>query len=101
VVLTFLPGHTSGQMGLLLDRSDARALFCGDAIHSPVQLLQPAVSTSSCRDGELAARTRRVLLHEAAANGRVLVPAHFRGARRATVTAKGDGFLPVLSAPSA
>lgn len=33
--LTFLPGHTVGQMGLRVDRADARALFCGDAMHSP------------------------------------------------------------------
>jgi hypothetical protein len=62
-------------MGLRLDRVGARALFCGDAIHSPIQILQPTVSTFSCRDPELAARTRIALLQEAAATDRVLVPA--------------------------
>jgi glyoxylase-like metal-dependent hydrolase (beta-lactamase superfamily II) len=85
-------------MGLRLDRLEERALFCGDAMHSPVQILQPTVSTSSCRDPELAARTRIALLQEAAATGRVLVPAHFRGARHVTVAARGDGFQPVFPA---
>jgi len=94
-VLTPLPGHTAGQIGLLLDRPDARALFCGDAVHSPVQILQPTVSTSVCQDPGLAARTRTAVLQEAAATGRVLVPAHFR---RVTVVRRGDGFQPVFAA---
>jgi glyoxylase-like metal-dependent hydrolase (beta-lactamase superfamily II) len=91
-----LPGHTPGHVGLRLDRPDARALFCGDALHSPVQILQPAASTASCRDRELAARTRVGLLGEAAATGRVLVPAHFRGSRRVGVEARDGGFRPVF-----
>jgi glyoxylase-like metal-dependent hydrolase (beta-lactamase superfamily II) len=27
-----LPGHTSGQMGLAVDYSADRAIFCGDAV---------------------------------------------------------------------
>jgi glyoxylase-like metal-dependent hydrolase (beta-lactamase superfamily II) len=85
-------------MGLRLDRVGARALFCGDAIHSPIQILQPTVSTFSCRDPELAARTRIALLQEAAATDRVLVPAHFLGARHVTVAARGDRFQPAFPA---
>ena len=93
-VLTFLPGHTMGQMGVRIDRPDGRAVLCGDAIHSPVQLLQPALSTASCMDPGLAATTRRRLLEEAAASGRLIVPAHFRGPRRAHVEVNGVGFRP-------
>jgi glyoxylase-like metal-dependent hydrolase (beta-lactamase superfamily II) len=92
--LTFLPGHTAGHMGLRIDRPEGRALFCGEAMHSPLQIVQPAVSTSSCSDPELAAQTRIAVLEEAAASGRVVVPAHFRGARRVTVTGRAEGFLP-------
>jgi hypothetical protein len=83
--LTLLPGHTVGQMGLRIDRPEARALFCGDVMHSPLQIVQPAVSTSSCSDPQLATLTRIAVLEEAAASGRVVVPAHFRGPRRVTV----------------
>src|SRR5262245_41143022 len=93
-----LPGHTSGQVGLRLHRPDGRALFCGDAMHSLVQILQPAVSTASCRNPAQAARTRTSLLEEAAASGRVIVPAHFRGSRRVGVNVRGDGFRPVFPA---
>jgi glyoxylase-like metal-dependent hydrolase (beta-lactamase superfamily II) len=81
-------------MGLRIDRPEGRALFCGDAMHSPLQIVQPVVSTSSCSDPELAAQTRIAVLEEAAASGRVVVPAHFRGARRVTVTGWAEGFLP-------
>ena len=97
-VLTCLPGHTMGQMGLRLDRPRGRAVFCGDAIHSPLQLLQPELSTASCMDPGLAAATRRRLLEEAAESGRLIVPAHFRGRRRAHVEADGAGFRPRFSA---
>jgi glyoxylase-like metal-dependent hydrolase (beta-lactamase superfamily II) len=92
--LTLLPGHTVGHMGLRIDRPEARALFCGDAMHSPLQIVQPAVSTSSCSDPQLAAQTRIAVLEEAAASGRVVVPAHFRGPRRVTATGRAGGFLP-------
>jgi len=58
-----------------LDRLGARALFCGDAMHSPIQLRQPAVSISSCSGPEFATRTRIALLQEAAVTGRVFARA--------------------------
>ncbi|MGH6919858.1 MAG: MBL fold metallo-hydrolase [Geminicoccaceae bacterium] len=96
LVLTGLPGHTVGQMGLRIDRPAARAIFCGDAVHSPAQMVQPGVSTSSCIDQRRAALTRRHLLEEAAASGRLVVPGHFRGRRRAYVRASGAGFTPIF-----
>ena len=74
-----LPGHTPGQMGVRLDGA-VRALFCGDAIHSPLQVLDPGLSTTGCVDREQARRVRRALLENAAQEHRLVVPAHFRGA---------------------
>jgi glyoxylase-like metal-dependent hydrolase (beta-lactamase superfamily II) len=91
-----LPGHTVGQMGLRIDRRGGRAIFCGDAVHSPAQIVQPGVSTSSCIDQRRASETRRLLLEEAAASRRPVVPRHFRGGRRAYVRAAGTGFTPIF-----
>jgi glyoxylase-like metal-dependent hydrolase (beta-lactamase superfamily II) len=71
LVLTPLLGHTAGQMGLRIDRPGGRAILCGDAVHSPAQIFQPGVSTSSCDDPVRAAATGQILLEEAAATGRV------------------------------
>jgi glyoxylase-like metal-dependent hydrolase (beta-lactamase superfamily II) len=91
-----LPGHTSGQMGLVVDYGRHRAIFCGDAMHSPLQILQPGLSTSSCVDPNTASDTRKTILAEAADSGRLVVPAHFRGSRRAHVHSSGGGYEPVF-----
>jgi glyoxylase-like metal-dependent hydrolase (beta-lactamase superfamily II) len=97
LTLTPLPGHTPGQMGLRIERRDGRAVFCGDALHSPVQIFEPTISTSSCADPRVAAETRRTLLEDAAETNRLVVPAHFRGRRCAHVRCSSSaGFEPVF-----
>jgi glyoxylase-like metal-dependent hydrolase (beta-lactamase superfamily II) len=75
-----LPGHAPGQIGLDINAGpDAHFLFCGDAIHSPVQVFQPDWSSGFCLDRAHAARTRRALLHRAVDEDLRLVPGHLRG----------------------
>jgi glyoxylase-like metal-dependent hydrolase (beta-lactamase superfamily II) len=88
-----LPGHTPGQMGVRVDGA-VRALFCADAIHTPLQVLDPGLSTAVCVDREQARRVRRALLEDAAEEGRLVVPAHFRGTRCMQVQRTATGFTP-------
>lgn len=88
-----LPGHTPGQMGVRLDGA-VRALFCGDAIHSPQQALDPGLSTAGYIDREQARGVRRAPLENAAEEGRLVVPAHFRGIRCMRVQRTATGFTP-------
>ena len=85
-----------GQLRLRIDRPEGCAVFCSDTMHNPLQVLRPGVSTSSFLDRGLAATTRQTLLEEAASTGRLIVPGHFRGARRAHVRATGGSFRPVF-----
>jgi glyoxylase-like metal-dependent hydrolase (beta-lactamase superfamily II) len=94
--LSPLPGHTNGQMGLVVDYARHRAIFCGDAMHSPLQIFQPGLSTSSCVDPNAASETRKMILAEAADSGRLVVPAHFRGSRRARIRSSSGGYEPVF-----
>jgi glyoxylase-like metal-dependent hydrolase (beta-lactamase superfamily II) len=74
-----LAGHAPGQIGLALSAGgDERLVFCGDAIHSPVQVFQPGWSSAFCHDAALAVETRRALLERAAAERLRLFPAHLR-----------------------
>jgi glyoxylase-like metal-dependent hydrolase (beta-lactamase superfamily II) len=91
-----LPGHTGGQMGLVVELAQQRAIFCGDAIHNPLQVFQHGLSTSSCADPELARETRTKILAEAADSGRLVVPAHFRGPRCSHIRAHDGGYAPVF-----
>ncbi|TYC61839.1 MBL fold metallo-hydrolase [Rhodobacterales bacterium] len=75
-----LDGHSPGQIGLeLVHGPQERALFCGDAIHSPVQVFRPEWSSCFCFDPARAADVRRGLLQRSAEEGLLLLPAHLRG----------------------
>ena len=90
-----LPGHSPGQVGLCLDcRSHGKTLFCGDAIHSPVQVYQPGWASAFCSDRDQAVATRLALLDRAAETGELLVPAHIRGAHGMTIAREGAGYRP-------
>lgn len=74
-----LPGHTPGQVGLDVDTSaGTRIVICGDAIHTPFQVLRPEHSSAFCSDPAGAAETRGALLERAAEDDVVLIPAHLR-----------------------
>lgn len=74
-----LPGHSPGQIGLDFDYGESRhALFCGDAIHSPVQVFKPQWSSTFCTDRAQAVKSRTGLLERAADDGSMIVPTHIR-----------------------
>ena len=92
-----LPGHSPGQMGLIVDRGQERALFCGDAIHSPLQIFKPDWSSAFCADPTMAVASRRRILQDAAEDGRLLVPAHFRGCGCVRIRHEADDFRPIFA----
>ncbi len=69
------PGHTPGHLCL---NAKEGAIFCGDIIHSPLQLSYPNISSVFCEDPVLARTTRKKILSKAAETGQYLIPAHFR-----------------------
>lgn len=90
-----LPGHSPGQIGLCLDCGTAgKALFCGDAVHSPVQVFKPEWASAFCHDREQAVRTRIGLFERAAEGDLLLVPAHLRGAWGMRIRRQHEGFRP-------
>lgn len=90
-----LPGHAPGQIGLEMVVGSARLLFCGDAVHSPAQVVRPEWSSAFCHDALLAQKTRRALLQRCAGDNFLLLPAHLRaGAMR--ISDHRDGFRPAF-----
>lgn len=90
--LVAAPGHTPGSSVLLLDSAGARAMFVGDMVHTPVQVLDPRVNSCFCEDPEQARATRRALLARAADEDALVFPAHFGNGGGMRVRASGDGF---------
>lgn len=72
-----LPGHTPGHVGVAISGASKTVLLTGDAFHHPLQCCYPHMSTRFCADPEQARITRIKLLEECAANGTLLLPAHF------------------------
>ena len=86
------PGHTPGSSVVRLASGGERAVFVGDLLHSPVQILAPQHSSCFCEDEQQAAVTRRRVLERAADDRELVVPAHFAGPGAAEVRRDGSRF---------
>ncbi|MER8098305.1 MBL fold metallo-hydrolase [Streptomyces goshikiensis] len=92
LTLESAPGHTPGSAVLRLASGGDRAVFVGDLLHSPVQILRPSCNSCFCMDEAEAAASRLRILERAADNRELVVPAHFGGAGAVEVRRDGAGF---------
>ncbi|MFK4227880.1 MBL fold metallo-hydrolase [Streptomyces sp. NPDC019890] len=86
------PGHTPGSSVLKLNSGSDRALFAGDLVHTPLQVMEPDHNSCFCEDAAGARATRRKLLGWAADNNALVLPAHFSGHSALEVTRDADAF---------
>jgi glyoxylase-like metal-dependent hydrolase (beta-lactamase superfamily II) len=86
------PGHTPGHYMVRAGSAGNTALFVGDAIHHPIQILEPQLSTAFCTDGAMAAATRTHILEECAELGHLLAPTHFAPPYLGHVRREGHAF---------
>ena len=86
------PGHTPGTVTLQARSGGAHGIFCGDILHTPVQLLDVGWNSRFCENPARAAATRRQLVEQAADSATLLMPAHFPGAVGGRVVAAGDAW---------
>lgn len=91
--LAATPGHSPGHMCIHASHGDG-AVFAGDAIHSPVQLARPDLSSAFCSDPDAARATRLRLLEDVADSGRWLIPAHFPDPGWIRLARDGSAFRP-------
>lgn len=57
-----LEGHTTGQIGLLIESGDEKLLHLADLLHSPVQFAHPEWSVKFDNDADLARQKRHEML---------------------------------------
>ncbi|MFD3732606.1 MBL fold metallo-hydrolase [Streptomyces sp. NPDC058632] len=86
------PGHTPGSSVLTLTSGTDRAVFVGDLLHSPLQMLEPDSNSCFCEDPAQARATRRKVLGWAADNNALVIPAHLGGHGAAQVVRDGGKF---------
>lgn len=92
LTLESAPGHTPGSSVLRLVSGGDRAVFVGDLVHSPVQILHPCCNSNACLAPAQAVASRRRILQRAADERELLVPAHFGGAGAVQVHRRSGGF---------
>ncbi|GAA1845274.1 MBL fold metallo-hydrolase [Actinomadura bangladeshensis] len=92
LTLESAPGHTPGSSVLRLASGKDRAVFVGDLLHSPVQILHPCCNSNACLAPEQAADSRRRILGRAADERELLIPAHFGGAGALEIRRNSAGF---------
>lgn len=86
------PGHTPGTAVVRLASGDDRAVFAGDLLHSPVQILDPCCNSAFCHQPQQAEASRRRILERAADEHELLIPGHFGGAGALEVRRSNGGF---------
>ena len=86
------PGHTPGHVMLKLKDKSENAVFCGDAIHHPLQVYAPQWNSGFCELPAEARATRRRLLEHCAEERALLFPIHFGAPYVAAIDSVGDGF---------
>jgi glyoxylase-like metal-dependent hydrolase (beta-lactamase superfamily II) len=86
------PGHSIGHMAIELRSRGETALFCGDVMHSPLQVHRPEWNSTFCLDQSQARASRRWLLEHAVKTGATLFPAHFPETSAGVVNEGPHGF---------
>jgi len=73
------PGHTDGSTVIVISSGTQRAVILGDAVHCPVELLEPEWALIGDVDPALAKRTREALAREYEGTDIPLSAPHFPG----------------------
>jgi glyoxylase-like metal-dependent hydrolase (beta-lactamase superfamily II) len=86
------PGHSPGNIVLVLDDGKDKAYLVGDTIHHPVQIERPHWSSRFCWDAKMSADTRTKFVNSVVDTGAWVIPAHFPAPSAVQVVADKDGF---------
>ncbi|WP_329036509.1 MBL fold metallo-hydrolase [Streptomyces sp. NBC_01725] len=86
------PGHTPGSSVITLTSGADRAVFAGDLLHTPLQIMEPEHNSCFCEDPVGSRVTRRRILGWAADNNALLIPAHLSGHGAVEVRREGGKF---------
>jgi glyoxylase-like metal-dependent hydrolase (beta-lactamase superfamily II) len=93
--LEMATGHTAGHHVCWLESKGERALFSGDAMHSPMQVFEPTWNSGFCAKVDESIATRQRLLEACAERNALLCPAHFAAPHAFRVVPKGNGLAAV------
>ncbi|MFB7781861.1 MBL fold metallo-hydrolase [Streptomyces vinaceus] len=91
VRLEAAPGHTPGQVAVVVESGAERAVITGDLVHHPVQFIEPDVAGLADTDAARAAATRRAFVERYADTGTLVIGTHFPAPTAGLLRRGGDG----------
>lgn len=86
------PGHSPGQVIFKVRSGGEEGIFCGDILHSPVQIVRPDINSGYCIWEDTARQTRLAFLNDAADAGALILPVHFGEPHCGFIRRQGSGF---------
>lgn len=97
------PGHTLGMAAVRLTTQGCDILFLADALHSPIQLATPDLTSNFCVDPAQSRLTRHRLLDACAGTNTIVALYHFPPPVFGHIVRAGSGyaFEPINEPPSA
>jgi glyoxylase-like metal-dependent hydrolase (beta-lactamase superfamily II) len=72
-------GHSPGHVSVAIESADRSAVITGDAVHHPIQLLEPDLVTEADSDGTAAVKARRSLIDRVVDERAIMFGTHFVG----------------------
>ena len=97
----WLPGHTPGHAGFLIEDPHQPLLIWGDIVHYPhVQTVRPSATIAFDVDPAQAQKTRQAILARAAREQLLVAGMHLGKAGFSRVTGAGDGYRLVDEPPA-
>ncbi len=85
-------GHSPGNFSVLAEAGGQRAIFWGDVVHHPVQMVRPELPMNFDSDPAHARETRLRTIARAADEKLVCFPAHFRDPSAGQVLRDGSAY---------
>lgn len=91
---TFIPtrGHSIGHMSIELQSNGEKAIFGGDIMHTPIQVLKPHLNTVFCEFKEEAIASRARILEKLAQDHTLYFSTHFAGSSAGYVSRNANGY---------
>ncbi|RBP16795.1 glyoxylase-like metal-dependent hydrolase (beta-lactamase superfamily II) [Roseiarcus fermentans] len=87
------PGHSIGHMSIEFSSNGDRAIFAGDVMHSPIQVVRPDINSVFCEFLDQATESRRKILDHVAQNDALYFGTHFAGRSVGRITRNDGGYL--------
>ena len=86
------PGHTPGHVSVWIESDGERALISGDAVHHPLQLAFPDLSSGFCHEPARGAATRRRVFGALAGEPVLFIGTHFCEPTAGRIRAEGEAW---------